>query len=144
MEGWQNAAWSAKLRVDRRVWHALPWIVMLGSIRMRPAWVVALLVLSLATVEMPHMAGAHYDPDCDIVVVAHDASAHRIDGTGHDQNGRPEHCLACHWGRSFRPGVESSALNAPVVETTVALVTDQSFISSRAPVAQPPLRAPPA
>ncbi len=118
-------------------------MLMVSSIRTRAAWIVSLLVLSLSTVEMPHMAGAHYDPDCDIVVVAHDASAHRVDGRVPAEDGRPEHCLACHWGRSFRPGVESSALKAPVAEATVAFVPDQSFAPSRAPVAQPSLRAPP-
>ncbi len=114
------------------------------SIRRCAAWVTTLLVLSLATVEMPHAAGAHHDSDCDIVVVAHDASAHRVDAGDLAQPARPEHCLACHWGRSFRPGVESSALKAPVLEATVAVAPDPSSIPSRAPVAQPSLRAPPA
>lgn len=117
---------------------------MVSSIRLRAAWIISLLVMSLSTVEMPHMAGAHYDPDCDILVVAHDASAHHMNGGGAAENGRPEHCLACHWGRSFRPGAESSALKVPVAESTVAFVPDQSFIPSRAPLAQPPLRSPPA
>jgi hypothetical protein len=117
---------------------------MVSSVRTRAAWIISLLVLSLSTVEMPHMLGEHYDPDTDILVIAHDASAHRVSGRVPADNARPEHCLACHWGRGFRPGAESSSLKAPVAETTVAFVPAQSFIPSRAPLAQPPLRSPPA
>jgi len=116
---------------------------MVTSIRTRAAALIALLVLSLATVELPHLQAAHHDSDYDIVVVAHDASAHQMDGGGPVPAG-PDHCVACHWGRSFRPGVEPSALKAPVAETAVAFVSDQSFAPSRAPTAQPSLRAPPA
>jgi hypothetical protein len=117
---------------------------MVRWIRTRIAWVTALVVLSLSTSEMPHAGAAHYDPDCDLIVVAHDSSAHRVDGRIPFERGRPDHCLACHLGRSFRPGVESSALKAPALEASVALIPDQQFVPGRAPVAQPSLRAPPA
>jgi len=117
---------------------------MVKLVRTWGAGVIALLVLSLSAIEMPHMDGAHHDPDCDIIIVAHDASAHHVNRGRPVQHERSEHCLACHWGRSFKPGVESGALKAPIVETIVASVPDQPFVPSRAPVAQPSLRAPPA
>jgi len=116
---------------------------MVRLIRTGAAWVIALLVLSLTTVEMPHMGGAHHDLDLDIIVVAHDASAHHV-SDGQIQSARSEHCLACHWGRSFRPGAEPSNLSAPLTETTVARISQQPFIPGRAPIAQPSLRSPPA
>jgi len=117
---------------------------MVSFVRARATGVITLLVLAISTVEMPHAAGVHYDPDCDLVVVAHDASAHRIDSSGPTQAERPEHCLACHWGRSFRPGVDADGVGAPLVETTVAVVPAFPSVHGRAPVAQPPLRSPPA
>ena len=113
-------------------------------VRTGVAWVVTLLVLSLSSVDLPHVSGAHHDSDFEIVVIAHDASSHRFSSDGSAQPVRPDHCLACHWGRSFRPGAESRALSAPVEETTLVLASAQPFVPVRAPVAQPPLRSPPA
>ena len=113
-------------------------------VRTGVAWVVTLLVLSLSSVDLPHLSGAHHDSDFDIVVVAHDASSHRVTGDDSAQPVRPDHCLACHWGRSFKPGTEPSLLSAPVEETTLVLVSAPQLVPVRAPVAQPPLRSPPA
>src|SRR5689334_17446494 len=114
---------------------------MVRLMRSTAAWVATLVVMSLTTVEMPHMVGAHHDADFDIVVIAHDASAHRI-ADGQVPPARADHCLACHWGRSFRPGGDSGAFTIPLVETAVARVSEQPTILGRAPVAQPPLRSP--
>jgi hypothetical protein len=113
-------------------------------VRTGAAWVVTLLVLSLSSVDLPHLTGAHHDADFDLVVVTHDASSHRVSGGENVEPVRPDHCLACHWGRSFRPGTEPGILSAPVDETALVLVSDQRFAPVRALVAQPPLRSPPA
>lgn len=105
-------------------------------------WLVACLVVSLATIEMPHLASGHHDVDFDLVVVTHDASAHHW-SSGSPSPARPEHCLACHWGRSFPTGSDSQTLNAPPPEVIVARVADHVPGTGRAPVAQPPLRSPP-
>ncbi len=110
--------------------------------RVRPRWVTTLLVLALAAVQMPHLAAAHHD-EHGTVIVSHDASAHRVGGSGVGQSDRQEHCLACHWGRSLRLGLESSVPKAPAIEPADVRVSDQPSVSGRAPVAQPSLRSPP-
>ncbi len=116
---------------------------MVKLIRARLAWVTAILVLSLSTVEMPHLGAAHHDADHDFVVVVHDGSAHQVGSSGPAGDARADHCLACHWGRAFRPGVESRGVDSPAVEARTARISEQSFVPARAPVAQPPLRSPP-
>jgi hypothetical protein len=117
---------------------------MVSSFRRRAAWIAALLVVSLSSVEMPHWGAEHHDPDFDLVLVAHDADAHHVTSDEGKESAPTGHCLACHWGRSFRPGVRADAVKAPVEPSRLALVPDQPFVPAGAPVAQPPLRSPPA
>lgn len=116
---------------------------MVKLIRARLAWVTALLVLSLSTVEMPHLSAAHHDADFELVVVVHDGSAHQVGSRGSDADARADHCLACHWGRAFRPGVEQGGSDSPAAEARATRIPEQRFVPARAPVAQPPLRSPP-
>jgi hypothetical protein len=116
---------------------------MVGSFRTGLASLVTLLVLSLSMAEMPHLSAGHHDVDFDLVVVVHDGSAHKVGNGGSPIEAGADHCLACHWGRAFRPGVESSGIDSPVVEARTARILEQSFVPARAPVAQPPLRSPP-
>jgi hypothetical protein len=116
---------------------------MVGSLRTGLAWMVTLLVLSLATVEMPHLGAQHHDVDFDLIVVVHDGSAHHVGGGAPERDARPDHCLACHWGRAFRPGLDSRLLDSPADETRLAGAPDPVWMPRHAPVAQPPLRSPP-
>ena len=106
----------------------------------------------VATVAVASLAGAggsalapHYDDchDAPCVVVQHDASAHRI-GAPASAGVQPLHCLVCHWARSFRPRTEARVAPAPVVATRAYIPVEFLTASIAAPVAQPPLRSPPA
>lgn len=106
------------------------------------AWVAALVIAALATVEMPHVGADHHDSDFGFLV-AHDSSAHYF-GSGDAARDRgADHCVACHLGRSFKPGLETTTVTAPVVEARSSRRPEESTAPTRAPVAQPPLRSPP-
>jgi hypothetical protein len=88
----------------------------------------------------PHQDDCH---DAACAAVQHDASAHRI-GAPADAGGEAMHCLVCHWARSFRPRTEARVLTAPASEPGITLHVEYFTAAVSAPVAQPPLRSPPA
>ena len=108
--------------------------------------VAATLLLSLATLGAslysPHPADCH-DADCGVILVAHDASAHRLTANPSAAGTQPLHCLVCHWARSFRPSIEVRFLTTPAATRGVTLHVESFTAAVTAPVAQPPLRAPP-
>ena len=112
--------------------------------RARPLAVALLaLMATLGTsVYVPHAADCH-DPDCDLIIVAHDASAHRLTSNSSAAETHPLHCLACHWARSFRPRTESRVLPTPDVRAGHHVHVEYFTAAVSAPVAQPPLRSPP-
>ncbi len=91
----------------------------------------------------PHEDDCH-DAACSPIVVEHDASAHRVGAPSVEDDGHPLHCLVCHWVRAFRPRTEVRFVSAPASQAAVRLPVRSFVIPSRAPVAQPPLRSPPA
>jgi hypothetical protein len=61
-----------------------------------------------------------------------------------DADRQPIHCLACHLARSFRPRTEGRIVTAPASQTGTRVHLRVVTASHAAPVAQPPLRSPPA
>ncbi len=116
---------------------------MLRWLRARTASVAAALLVSIATLGLPHVTGIGHDADFAIVVVVHDASAHQVQANDLRDTEHPVHCLACHWARSFRPTVEVTYLPAAVDAVRAPLLIDASPVAAAARVAQPPLRSPP-
>jgi hypothetical protein len=114
--------------------------------RARARAVSATLLVSLASLGMslyaPHPADCH-DADCGTILVAHDASAHRVTAAPTAAETHPLHCLVCHWARSFRPRIEVRFLTAPAAQAGVTVHVEYFTTAVSAPVAQPPLRAPP-
>jgi hypothetical protein len=113
------------------------------------AWartVAATLLVSLASLGMslyaPHAVDCH-DVDCGTILVAHDASAHRLTADPSAPETHPLHCLVCHWARSFRPRSEVRFLTAPAAQAGVVVHVEYVTAAVSAPVAQPPLRSPP-
>ena len=84
-----------------------------------------------------------HDHDGAVVVVAHDASAHAFSGAAPPDEGRPIHCVLCHWTRVFGPSVQSVAAAPAPVDRTFAIPVDDATAPRLVAAAQPPLRAPP-
>jgi hypothetical protein len=114
--------------------------------RVHASRVAAAALLSLAFVGLS-AAGPHEDDchdGCQPMAVEHDASAHRITAPAAPDD-HPLHCLVCHWARSFRsPRTESRVLATPVDEPGISLHAECCTAAISGPVAQPPLRSPPA
>ena len=114
--------------------------------RARARTVAATLLVSLTSLGMslyaPHSADCH-DPDCETVLVAHDASAHRVTAAPAAAETHPLHCLVCHWARSFRPRIEVRFLTTPAAQAGAVVHVEFFTAAVSAPVAQPPLRSPP-
>jgi hypothetical protein len=119
---------------------------MLTRFRVHAPRIAAMLLLSLgamgASLVTGHAYGDH-DEDGAIVLVAHDASAHRVGAGGPAFDGPPLHCLVCHWARSFRPQTETAFLPAPADQAGARTYIVAFTVAPAAQVAQPPLRSPP-
>jgi hypothetical protein len=102
-------------------------------------WMVAVGGVSVA----PHQDDCH-DAACSAIAVEHDPSAHRVGGPAVADDSHPLHCLVCHWVRAFRPHTEARFVSAPASDAGVRLPVQLFDLTGRAPVAQPPLRSPPA
>jgi hypothetical protein len=114
--------------------------------RLHASPVAATALLSLAFVGLS-AAGPHEDDchdACQPMAVEHDASAHRITAPA-AAGEHPLHCFVCHWARSFRsPRTESRVVATPANDPGTRLHADSLTTDVSAPVAQPPLRSPPA
>jgi hypothetical protein len=113
--------------------------------RLHASRIATVAMLSLVSVGLSS-AGPHQDDcheGCQPFAVEHDASAHHVTApAGADD--QPLHCLVCHWTRSFRLRTEARVVTAPAVEPGVLLRVEFFTAAVSAPVAQPPLRSPPA
>jgi len=96
-----------------------------------------------ASAVSPHEDDCH-DAACRAMAVQHDATAHSMGAPPTGADTHPLHCLVCHWVRSFRPPTESKILSTPAAEAGTALHIELFTAAAAAPVAQPPLRSPPA
>lgn len=119
---------------------------MLSWFRSRASGVAVTLLLSLATLGVslyaPHPADCH-DVDCGTILVAHDASAHRVGANTSTVDTHPLHCPVCHWARSFRPHITTTFVATPAAYTGIRLQFDLITVARNPQVAQPPLRSPP-
>jgi hypothetical protein len=117
---------------------------MLKWFRARASSIALVAMLSMAAVG--GSAVVPHEDDCHDACPAagHNPAAHRIGGKSVDADSHPLHCLVCHWARAFRPRTEARVVSAPSTEATVNIYIEIVSISGRAPVAQPPLRSPPA
>ncbi|OFW50720.1 MAG: hypothetical protein A3G77_17420 [Acidobacteria bacterium RIFCSPLOWO2_12_FULL_68_19] len=104
--------------------------------------VVAMGVVGGSAV-VPHEDDCH-DAACQSVAVVHDAAAHAVRAPIAPETEHPLHCLVCHWVRAFRPRTEARVVSAPTSDAGAGMPVQFFAIFSRAPVAQPPLRSPPA
>jgi hypothetical protein len=100
-------------------------------------WVVA-LGGSMAT---PHADDCH-DAAC-AAAVAHDASAHEFRAAAAHAGAHAQHCLVCHWARSFRPHTEVRFVSAPALQAGARIPVTLVPVASSTTIAQPPLRSPP-
>jgi hypothetical protein len=118
---------------------------MLQWFRARARSVGATALLSLVTLSvwsaMPHRDDCH-DAIC-AVVVPHDPSAHSVGRTDTSDEGRPLHCVLCHWTRIARPSANVAHHIAPAVERSARLFVNVVSAPQAILAAQPPLRAPP-
>ena len=115
---------------------------MLNVVRARLSPVAAALLVSLLALNLPHAADAEHD-HVAVAAFAHNASTHAI-GTPQDDGAPPLHCVVCHFARLLRPRADAPTLPVPPTSAGT-LVHIQIFTAARpAPVAQPPLRSPPA
>ena len=118
---------------------------MLQWFRARASSIAAIAMLAMAaaggSAVVPHVDDCH---DAACIAVEHNAAAHRIGAGAADADSHPLHCVVCHWVRAFRPGVEARVVAAPHTDPAVRIHPEVVSVSGRAPVAQPPLRSPPA
>jgi hypothetical protein len=116
---------------------------MLQWFRIRASAIALVAITALAATGAAALAP--HDDDCHdgaCVLVQHDASAHqmRAPSVGDPHQ---DHCLVCHWTRSFRLRTEARILPAPVGDSGELLLVEHPAPASSAPLAQPPLRSPP-
>jgi len=120
---------------------------MLQWFRLRAAPVAATTLVWMTAVGgaavAPHEDDCH-DAACRAIAVEHDASAHRMGAAPADDESQPLHCLVCHWVRALRPRAEARFVSTVASEAGVRMPVQFFVVSGRAPVAQPPLRSPPA
>lgn len=90
-------------------------------------------------------SGVGHDPDCEPVIVVHDAAQHRFSAppSGLDELPSGEHCLVCHLVRSHRSSAAMEVLRThDLAVSLVGCVVDRSFAGTAA-VTPLPARAPP-
>lgn len=116
---------------------------MLQWFRARASLLTGALLMCVGTLAVPHLETD--DAACAIVVVPHDAAAHRLQTPESDSDSHPLTCLACQWVRSVRLRTETDTRRYTAPEPQPAgLVPTESFAASSAvTAAQPPLRSPP-
>lgn len=119
---------------------------MLHWFRLKASGLAATVLVSLGAMGLsllaPHPLDCH-EAECGIGVV-HDASAHQIGTADRATTGEPFHCLVCHWARSFRPHAEARFIASLGTQARILLTLPIVTASPAAPLAQPPLRSPPA
>jgi hypothetical protein len=120
---------------------------MLQWFRLKASRIAATVIVAMAAVGgsavAPHEDDCH-DATCRSILVEHDAAAHRIGAASTADDNHPLHCLVCHWVRAFRPRIEVRFVSTLTADAGISVPVALFTISGRAPVAQPPLRSPPA
>jgi hypothetical protein len=120
-------------------------VPMLRSLRRIASPIAVLTLAATAALSganvVPH-AGACHD-DCAPAVVAHDASLHQVQSGTTTASTEPEHCLVCHWARSFRLKNETRIVLASQGIGRVLVRVSTVPVPRSTSVVLPPLRSPP-
>jgi hypothetical protein len=117
---------------------------MLTFVRARTSSVAATLLVSLLSLQLPHPGDADHDSHGSLALFAHDPASHAVRNTVPEEGTPPLHCVVCHLARSLRPQADASSLPLPVVSTGTHAHLEVFTAARPAPLAQPPLRSPPA
>lgn len=119
---------------------------MLKWFRLSQRYTAVVVLASLASLGIS-LAGPHddecHDAECFGAIV-HDASDHQIAPDPSRNEAPPLHCVVCHFARSFRLHSETVFVAAPVAVAGLWINVEIYTAAPVAPVAQPPLRSPPA
>lgn len=118
------------LRTGRRRW------------RDRTVAVLLAVVVFGGTFGWGHTGGD--DPDCDIVIVEHDHSAHRLSSAPAHPSSSGDHCYICHSLRLLHNVVASRYERVAVVFRTVSRLDGDLCVRRDGLFASLPSRAPPA
>ncbi len=100
-----------------------------------------LLVVGGGTLDWGHVGGD--DPDCDLVLVHHDHSAHRFSAAPAQTAPAADHCFICHTLRLLHTGLATRGIRVVAdvrtngVDAAVAVLRDTARLEGR------PSRAPP-
>jgi hypothetical protein len=57
------------------------------------------------------------DDACQVVLLAHDESAHRVGGPRGNAPSDSEHCVVCHWLQSVQAPAAAAFMAAPAVDS---------------------------
>ena len=115
---------------------------MLKWFRTRASAIAPLLLLSLASLALPHADDEHDADGTFALLVVHDASGHGV-GAPASEETDPGHCAICHLSRPYRP-LAQTAIPAIASTARTGFVHVHDSRTTRADTAaQPPLRAPP-
>ena len=123
-------------------WHRYRRQQMLKWFRTRASATAPLLLLSLASLALPHADDTHDADGAFALPVVHDASGHGVGAPASDEVD-PGHCAICHLSRPFRPLAQTAI---PAIASTARpgfIHVDDSNTARADTAAQPPLRAPP-
>ena len=119
---------------------------MLSWFRASASRIATVVVVSLAALGTSAV-GSHgddsHDSACVAASVEHDAAAHRFTSPQSPDPSQPDHCLVCHWVRSFRPRTEARVVFGRGVQTVAVRQVEGVTTLAIGRIAQPPLRAPP-
>ncbi len=116
---------------------------MLKCFRTRASAIAPPLLLSLASLALPHANDNHDADGAFALLVVHDASGHGV-GAPASEEADPGHCAICHLSRPFRPLTQTAIPAIASAARTGFFHVDDSRTARADTAAQPPLRAPPA
>ncbi len=118
-------------------------VTMLAWLRRRLASTAAVALVACAVGSGAVGVHAAHEAGDAIVVVEHDASAHRYTADDGGAAGHRLDCLACNWSRSVRHSAAAVFTAAPALETDAVVRAAVFLVLSAAWVARPLLRGPP-
>jgi len=118
-------------------------VTMLAWLRRRSASTAAVALVAFALGSGAVGVHAAHEAGDAIVVVEHDASAHRYAADDGGTTGHRLNCLACNWSRSARHSAAAVFTAAPALDADAVVRSGVFVVPATARAARPPLRAPP-
>jgi hypothetical protein len=116
---------------------------MLDWVRRRSAQAAAVALASFALGSGAVGVHAAHGAGDALVVVEHDASAHRYAADDGGATGHRLDCLACNWSRTLRHAADAVFTAAPALDAEAGIGAGVAIGLSTARAARPPLRGPP-